>query len=267
MKARHSIIKKGRTHFERFIERQSTSSESPLPLTHTTDAYDLRDIIDDQEIKPRYCGVLDHDLSYCFYGRPAYRKNGEVQANGLAAYAPIVLILKPSVSDEAIAAFPFDSGAFKGEKYSDITHHRMSVQDFGLEASHEKIGKLVAFFFGSNKHYYDQIPAQKHKIDSNEFEALSYKELVTFKGKNERDDRSTTVEVLFERSLKLRANLLAVIVPNSFLKDKVVKAMLEKLDVHIRPYTDGARLTPASQIPLLHDVVRHFYIQQGILKK
>ena len=163
MKARHKIIAAGRTHFERFIESKATSSEKPLPLTHTTDAFDLRDIIDDQEIKPRFCPVLDHDLSYHFYGRPAYRKNGETQANSLAAYAPIIFIFKPSVSEEAIAAFPFDSGGFKGERYLDVTHHRMSVTDFGLEPSYKRIGKLVEFFFGDNKSYYDQIPSPECK--------------------------------------------------------------------------------------------------------
>ncbi|WP_424627673.1 hypothetical protein [Bradyrhizobium sp. SYSU BS000235] len=267
MKARHKIIKKGKAHFEQFISGRTASSEDPLPLTHITDAYDLRDIIKDRQIAPRLCNVFDYDLSYYFYGRPAYRKNGDTQANSLAAYAPIVLIFKPTISDDAIAAFPFDTGAFKGEKYSDVTHHRMSVEDFGLEPSHENIGKIVAFFFGNNKNYYDQLPSQKTKIGKNEFEAQSYQELITYRGKNERDDRSTTIEIIFDKSVELRTNLLAIVVPSSFLKDKAVKSRLQALHVHIRPYTDGANLTPASQIPRLSDVVRHYYIEQGILKK
>jgi len=116
-----------------------------LPLTHTTDAFDLRDIVADQKIQPRYCTVFDEDLSYHFYGRPAYRKNAETQANGLAAYAPVILIFKPAIADNAIAAFPFDSGAYVGERYSDVMHHRMSVKDFGLEPSFEKIENLLHF--------------------------------------------------------------------------------------------------------------------------
>jgi len=39
----------------------------------------------------------------------------------------------------------------------------MSVTDFGLEPSYKRIGKLVAFFFGDNKSYYDQIPSPECK--------------------------------------------------------------------------------------------------------
>jgi hypothetical protein len=267
MKTRHKIIVTGKTHFERFVDNQTDSSEKPLPLTHTTDAFDLRDIIDTQEVRPRFCPIFQEDLSYHFYGRAAYRKNGDIQANSLAAYAPIVLIFKPSVSNTAIAAFPFDSGAFKGERYSDFTHHRMSVTDFGLEPSYERIGKLVAFFFGDNKRYYNQIPAAECKIGSNEFEAQTVRELVTYRGRNERDDRSSTIEIIFDKSISLRGNLLGIVVPNSFLEDKGVKARLDALDVHVRTYIDGANLTPASHIPLLSEVVRHFYIEHGILGK
>jgi len=267
MKPRHNIIANGRVHFERFVDSQPTSSETPLPLTHTTDAFDLRDIVADQKIQPRYCTVFDEDLSYHFYGRPAYRKNAETQANGLAAYAPVILIFKPAIADNAIAAFPFDSGAYVGERYSDVMHHRMSVKDFGLEPSFEKIGKLVAFYFGNNKRYYDQIPLSGKRIRNSEFEAQSVKELVTYRGKNDRDDRSSTIEIIFDKGVGLRGNLLGIIVPNSLVKDKTYKARLSVLDAPKRTYTDGENLTPASQIPRLSDVVRHFYLEQGILKK
>jgi hypothetical protein len=267
MKPRHKIIASGRARFESFIDRQPASSEKPLPLTHTTDAFDLRDIIVDKKIKPRHCAIFDEDLSYHFYGRPAYRKNAETQANSLAAYAPVIFIFKPTIADKAIAAFPFDSGAYAGERYSDVIHHRMSVKDFGLEPSFEKIGKLVAFFFGNNKRYYDQIPTPGKAIGKLEFEAESIKELVTYRGKNDRDDRSSTIELIFDKGIELKGNLLGIIVPNSFMKDRAFKTTLSTLDVHIRTYTDGANLTPASQIPRLGDVVRHFYIEQGIFEK
>ncbi|MET4800051.1 hypothetical protein [Bradyrhizobium sp. LB11.1] len=266
MKVRHKIIAKGRTHFQRFVDCQANSAEESLPLTHTTDAFDLRDIIDSQEIKPRFCPVFGEDLSYQFYGRPAYRKNGSVQANSLAAYAPIILIFRPSVSTTAIAAFPFDSGAFKSDRYSELAHHRMSVEDFGLDPSYDRIGKMVAFFFGDNKRYYDQLASTDCTIGSDEFEAQTVRELTTYRGRNDRDDRSSTIELIFSDAISLHGNLLGIIVPGSFLEDKVVSAKLHSLDVHIRSYIDGANLTPASQIPRLADVVRHFYIEQGILR-
>ena len=144
----------------------------------------------------------------------------------------------------------------------------MKVEDFSFDPSDERIGKLVALFFGSNKRYYDQTPPNNRKIGKNEFEALSYRELTIYRGKNERDDRSTTVELLLDKSVKLRDSLLAIVIPSSFLNDKTVKTKLQNLDVHVLPYTDGANLTPASQIPRLSDVAfKNFYIRQNILKK
>ena len=46
----------------------------------------------------------------------------------------------------------------------------MAVEDFGLEPSFEKIGKLVAFFFGDNRRYYDQLPSAECKIGNDQFE-------------------------------------------------------------------------------------------------
>jgi hypothetical protein len=249
------------------VDSKTASAESPLPLTHTTDAFDFRDISAEGEVKPRFCGNFDEDLSYFFYGRPAYRKNGNVQANSLAAYAPIVLIFKPAIAEEAIAAFPFDSGAFKAELYTDLMHHRMQVEDFLFQPSAGRIGKLVVFFFGDNKRYYDQNPSSHEKIGKDDFEASSYRELTTYRGKNDRDDRSTTIELLFGKSVILGGNILAIVVPNSFLNDRSVKSKLQNLDVHILPYSDGANLTPASQIPRLCEIVRHFYIREHLLKK
>jgi hypothetical protein len=260
-------IGQGRGHFQRFVDAQTESQEKALPLTHTTDAFDLREIQQDGAIKPRLCAVFDQELSYYYYGRPAYRKNGSVQANSLAAYAPIVFIVRPAIIDDGVAAFPFDSGAFKGELYSHLVHHQMRVEDFGLSPSLERIGRLVCFFFKDNKRYYDQNPPAQAKIGKSEFEAQSYRELTTYRGKNERDDRATTVEILLDKAVDIRKNLLAIVVPASFLKDKKIKKLLQNLDVHILPYTDGANLTPASQIPRLSDIVRAFYVKQGYLNQ
>lgn len=267
MAGARDIFIRSRGHFGRFVDAQTNSAEASLPVTHTTDAFDFRDISSDGEVRPRHCGNFDIDLFYCFYGRPAYRKNGSVQANSLAAYAPIVFLFKPDVLRGAAVAFPFDSGAFKGELYSDLTHHRMQVEDFAFEPTTEQIGKIIAFFYGDDKRYFDQVPARTKKLARNEFEASSYQELTLYKGKNERDDRSTTIEILFERAIRLRENLLAIVVPASFLKDNKVKEAIARLDVHTLPYTDGVNLTPGSQIPRLCDIVRNFYIKQSLMRK
>ena len=265
-KPRHKILRRAKSNFSDFVGRQSQSKNQSLPLTHLTDAYEFREIVADREIKPQYCTVFDSDLSYYFYGRPAYRKNGDVQANNITAYAPIVLVLKPELISEGSVVFPFDSGGFKADKYADFTHHKMRVEDFGLSSSFESVGQLVAFYYGTNEKYYDQIPRGNISIPAGEFEAQAFKDVICSPGKNARgDDRSSTIEIILDKAIKIDNNILALVVPASLLSDKKNKARLKEFSSHVLPYRDGASLTPASQIPRLGDIVRRFYIQKRLL--
>lgn len=202
MKSRLPDVRARKTDFDELISKQKSSSEHPLPLTHTTDAYDLRDILAGGSITPRPCPVFNRDLIYTFYGRPAYRKNGNVQANNIAAYAPIILVLDPKCSEEGSMLFPFDSGAFRSEFYDDVRHHKMRVEDFGLHPSYERIGKLIGCFYGSNLAYFDQKPIAP-ELSSMDYEGHTYSHLINSRGKNERDDRSASLELIFERLSKL----------------------------------------------------------------
>ncbi|SEK00155.1 hypothetical protein SAMN05518849_1256 [Sphingobium sp. AP50] len=87
-----------------------------------------------ETLDPVPCPVFNKEpLIYFFYGRPAYRASAQIQSNGLDAYAPICIIMKPDAADPR-RIFPFDSGAFHHHLLADFTHHRMMKEDFELDA-------------------------------------------------------------------------------------------------------------------------------------
>jgi hypothetical protein len=109
------------SRFDAFI-RISPPADGELPATHMTDCWTLREALDDGILKVDYCSVFGEDLVYCFLGRPFYRPNPDVPANGMIDYASTCLILKPTITSSVVRIFPFDSGGF--DLYLKAMHHK-----------------------------------------------------------------------------------------------------------------------------------------------
>lgn len=230
-----------------------------LPLTHVTDAYDLRKIVRDGHIQPRDCPIFKTPLVYLFSGRPAYRKNSDELPNSLKAYSPIAFILDPAVGTPCRHIYPFDTGAFQAKLYNDVLHTSMRVEDFELEADPKTPGRLIAFFFGTAEQYFDRDPNRSLNIPPGEFEVASYYELILFRGKNRRDDRSSAIEIAVNNPIALDYKVLAVIIPYSLVDDEKTGRPLSDRKIHLIPYKDGDGFIPAEQIPRLYDLARDFY--------
>jgi hypothetical protein len=53
------------------LVRAAPVSTVALPLTHVTDGYSFRDIMQSEALVPSPCAIFGSDLVYLFYGRPA----------------------------------------------------------------------------------------------------------------------------------------------------------------------------------------------------
>ena len=83
-----------------------------LPILHTCDAYDLRNIIQDKEIRTAKCDVFEgKEYLYTFYGIPSYRKK-EKLATGKLAQFPVCFVLCYDKLPTISRLFPFDTGVF-----------------------------------------------------------------------------------------------------------------------------------------------------------
>ena len=126
-------------------------------------------------------------------------------------------MLKPESVATPKRIVPFDTGAFKSNRFSDYMHSAMRYEDFLLEPIPDMPNRLVARFYESNASYFRGNPATV-EIPPLEFEAICYHNLIHSEGLASYDDRNSTVEIQSERNLILDSDIvLLVVMPTVFL--------------------------------------------------
>jgi hypothetical protein len=128
-----------------FVESQPLQY-SEMPCVHTTDGYAFRAILESQELTPQPCPLYLEDLTYLFYGKPAYRANMLTPPNRLRAYLPVCLIFSTDVISTCKRVLPFDTGAFAKGLFKKHMHERMDKTDFQLTPTLESARRLIATF-------------------------------------------------------------------------------------------------------------------------
>lgn len=243
----------------------ATESLPRLPLVHTTDAYGLSDVLSAGAISPQPCDVfIGESLSYFFYGRPSYRPNLKEEPTSLSHYYPVCLIFDPSWSEVAKRIFPFDTGAYANGFYDQFLHRRMKLADFSLEADHATPGRVVSMFFGSVRNYLLGAAEAPLSVDASEFEAASYQSLVQDRNSNAVDNRSSGIEVQFDRVISLHDAVRAVVLPAPFL-DGAIGRSLATMNVEALPYKLLPRTRPNEYISQLTELTFSYYQQIGIV--
>jgi len=113
-----------RQRLKRLINSQQAATPI-LPLLHTTDVYRFTNVLEDGQLEPRACPVFKGEpLLYFFYGRPSYRANPKEEATGLDHYLPVCLLFRAQNVTPIKRIFPFDSGGFDAQLYSDADHYQ-----------------------------------------------------------------------------------------------------------------------------------------------
>jgi len=237
------------------LVRKGEASERPLPLTHMTDAYIFRSILETETLEPVPCNVFKEEpLLYFFYGRPAYRAAVQAQSNGLDAYAPICIVLKPEAAPPH-RIFPFDSGAFHNHLLADFTHHHMMKEDFELDCVPDMPGRLVNLFWSNEQSYFNNRNHSNFVPEPMDFEAKSYQELIRFKGKSGFDDRASTVEIQSAEAVALAQNTLAVILPSEFARGTIL-TKIEEMGALALPYDHVSRGGSGENVGQIYNIVR-----------
>lgn len=220
-----------------------------------TDAYLFRSILETQTLEPVPCTVFKKEpLLYFFYGRPAYRAAAQAQSNGLDAYAPVCIVLKPEAAPPH-RIFPFDSGAFHNRLLSDFTHHHMMKEDFELDCAPDMPGRLVNVFWSNEQSYFNNRNHSNFVPEPLAFEAKTYQELIRFKGKSGFDDRASTVEIQSAEAIDLPQNTLAVILPSDFAQGAILKK-IEDMGALALPYDHASRGGSGENVGQIYNIVR-----------
>ena len=209
------------TNFEKSLAKVQTDFSMPLlPLIHKADCKEREgqtnitalDYFETGVIDPVPCDVFGEDLVYTFVGRPSFRELN----------IPACFIIKP-VEELIQNIFVFDSGAYYANYYSKVVDNKLDINLFRIPANEEMIKKFITLYYGDNTYYYFGIgkntESQEIKNSVEEFDYLMLVRVVEFL-KAEFDTRCRTLENILRTPISLEKYLMAVIVPNSMLKNK-----------------------------------------------
>ncbi len=260
-----------RNEFCEWVDRHPDPEWDGMPLTHIAKGVTARDIITAGRLEPSHCDVLDAELIYCFYGRPAYRVGGD-GAVKQEALCPYCFIFSPDLIKRAREIHAFDTGAHGNRLFSHILADEFSVTDFSLGRDTKRADRLIGATFGSRPAYFEGDVSEIGDINtiskSYEFQTRAYLSLITSPGRNEPDDRVYTIEVNFADPISLNGLLLAVVVPHTLWGHKDNAPWLDELsntgvEICTYPYYPG-RGSEYYQAQLEH-AVRDFYNERGVL--
>lgn len=245
--------------------QQSAPAEPPLPLVHTTDAYRFSEALSEDILEATPCRYFNHEpLLYLFYGRPSFRANDKQQPSSLGHYLPVCIIIDDSYGSPPARVFPFDSGAFKDERYNNVMHHDMDILDFGLEPDRQSPARLVTLAFGSVVNYLSGKALADREFDASQFEANSYMALIKGAPANDLDSRGSSIEIQMRNGISIKDHAKAVVLPSTFMVSDMIKE-LKGRNITIIPYSVVNRLRPSEYFSTIYDHCIGFYRNIGIV--
>lgn len=223
-----------RKRFTEWIDKHDPCSDRFLPLTHISGAVSAQRVIDDGKLSlpSKTDGTFNQPLVYLFYGRPAYRVKPGATVQ-LESACPCCFIFDPSLLKRCNDIHAFDTGAFFNRIYSHVLDDGFQVEDFSLDGQPNRINRLISAAFEDEAAYIDADKARLRPIsdasEAWELEGRAYLTLLASPGRNEPDDRVSTIEVNFQDPVLLDDKLLAVVVPHTFWSETSKAPMLEGL--------------------------------------
>jgi hypothetical protein len=237
-----------------------------LPLVHVTDAANFSFIRTKGVLEPkRRPDYKNEEILFLFYGRPSYRVNAGVNTLDTKSFAPICLILNHDIISKSWRIMPFDTGAFNNGELTPPIHPTMTADQFELVCDPTAPMRLIKFFFGTERNYFDANPLPSVPIERwTNFPADSYDRLIRNQANSKMDDRVSAIEIQLAKPLELFNNVRAIILPKEFLDQP---GMLEC----IQSWRDALPITydlPQSYDPkeimgTIRQKVRDFYVQRG----
>ncbi|WP_338188465.1 hypothetical protein [Thalassospira tepidiphila] len=240
------------------------SNLQQLPMVHNTDCFTLSKVVDNGEVSPSFCNHFQEELTYLFYGRPAYRVNITAEPTSLRHHFPVCLIFDPQLELDVKRVFPFDSGAFFSGAYSEHMHSDMEISDFLIGNNLADCKSLVSTFFGSNEQYFMGKAIDVAHLDPSHFEAQSYVSLINNKASNSVDGRSFCVEIQTGKPINILGAVSAIILPSEFCDTELGRKLAE-MNIDLLPYCVHERSRPNEYMSTIADCCKTYLLSKGLL--
>lgn len=239
-----------------YLEEKDIEVESIelLPLFHSCEGYSGTKIIEEGILKVQECKVFSKELSYYFYGKPAYpvgEKFPEKRTDEF--YCPVCFIVKPETVP-IYEIYPFDTGAFEANIYSDFFPRGIKLEDYRLKSELEIICSYIKVMFGNNDNYLSGKCIQSD-YDLPEIRCLI--NMLNPKGAFDIDERSNTVEVISDGNVYLKDVIECIILPDEMLRNRHVKEFLAKHSIKYKTY----RFKPLSKAERYYELICHLAME------
>ena len=222
---------------------------------HTTDLAALREILHLRVMRPQPCHVFKEDLTYMFYGRPAYRFKDDKPL--LDEYAwPVILVFTNDIERLGKVIYPFDSGAFENKRYSRWLKPEWKIDDFALDIVRQSHATHVGAFYSTNDRYL--LGNGKH-FERGSFgfavEAAAIAKMIRESHEAAADDRRIAVELILDKDIPIDSkHLKGIIVPAELIGEPEL-ASIQAEGVLVYPYRLITHQTAREHHRLLEDEV------------
>lgn len=257
---------RARERFRRFIA-SSNEEGTKLPLLHTTAAYDFTEIAGADSIAPMHCDIFDEELTYLFYGRPAYRTQAAVHRN-LKYNWPFCFVLDPEHVASVKAIYPFDTGAFALGLYQGFFHKNTERDDFRLPGDLKYARKVAGRFYEDAKDYLTGGTQKYEDLPLSEFEAQGIQALANYPQRvalnantPQRDERSTSIEVQSNCQIEIDEACMALIIPEPWAVEPIFQEAIGRWNIadKVHKYEIDSVNEQNNWVGSLYPVVRQIY--------
>ena len=161
-----------------------------------------------------------------FYGRPAYRNPARTRPIKDVSYCPVCFVFRPLGSLPLKRIYPFDTGACDRDFYKPEISKAKGLAEYQVPAVMENARGIIDGFFETNDKYMKGEARVGMVFAAKDAAAKAYHKLIAGGGKQECDDRKSAVEIQSDHYADLSKDLLAVVLPTSFLDDEQLRATL-----------------------------------------
>lgn len=239
--------------------KNSASASPDMSLIHTTSVANFRNICIKScgAIVPQKCSVMSEELTYLFYGRPAYRMGGVSTTNRDEELRPVIMLFDRRSVGGYHSVYPLDSGAHSNNAYSP---HLSGINFGDLDCSsvHDAEQKIVSRYFSGNESYFYGCEQDNLSPSPSSSVAKLYFDFLRHKGKTTYDDRSRTIEVTTRDILDLSGSLRVIVAPDFLWSESNVRMkidMWKRSGVTVRQYRPQSQTNAARTVERLFDLV------------
>jgi hypothetical protein len=222
-------------NLQEFVEKKN-DIKVVLPAIHTTTFSRFLNIKEKGSLIPTPCDrFVGQDLLYFFYGKAAYVTKGKNENTSARDALPVCFILK---IDDAVLSkvFPFDSGAYLTNRYSNAFDETFDISLFELTPNFQNINNYISTYFDNINNYLSGKCTSLKNAAISELAYEAFLQLLKTKTAVAYDDRCNSVEIISKVKIILENNVLATIVPSQFLSDKEIMDFLNKIGGSIYTY-------------------------------